>query len=184
MGLIKTIKESFARARALGMQANAELEEAARCRAMTRAEAAELSDEALWACVCFRLAALDEVPAEGPRRVAYTVDAFDREVQNGGLCQYFVNSSRETAPELEAALSQIGAESCRKLFHDFVTENEIDITRLDSFAIDRAEDFAAQNERYPFDDFDEDYYQLYEREPLDALCAAYVRGRLEDFFER
>ena len=43
---------------------------------------------------------LDEVPAEGPRRVAYTVDAFDREVQNGGLCQYFVNSSRETAPEL------------------------------------------------------------------------------------
>ena len=112
MGLIKTIKESFARARALGMQAKAELEEAARCRAMTRAE------------------------------------------------------------------------SCRKLFHDFVTENEIDITRLDSFAIDRAEDFAAQNERYPFDDFDEDYYQLYEREPLDALCAAYVRGRLEDFFER
>ena len=87
MGLIKTIKESFARARALGMQAKAELEEAARCRAMTRAEAAELSDEALWACVCFRLAALDEVPAEGPRRVAYTVDAFDREVQNGGLCQ-------------------------------------------------------------------------------------------------
>ena len=79
MGLIKTIKESFARARALGMQAKAELEEAARCRAMTRAEAAELSDEALWACVCFRLAALDEVPAEGPRRVAYTVDAFDRE---------------------------------------------------------------------------------------------------------
>ena len=62
--------------------------------------------------------------------------------------RYFVNSSRETAPELEAALSQIGAESCRKLFHDFVTENEIDITRLDSFAIDRAEDFAAQNERY------------------------------------
>ena len=184
MGLIKTIKESFARARALGMQAKAELEEAARCRAMTRAVGAERSDEALWACVCFRLAALDEVPAEGPRRVAYTVDAFDREVQNGGLCQYFVNSSRETAPELEAALSQIGAESCRKLFHDFVTENEIDITRLDSFAIDRAEDFAAQNERYPFDDFDEDYYQLYEREPLDALCAAYVRGRLEDFFER
>lgn len=39
MGLIKTIKESFARARALGMQAKAELEEAARCRAMTRAEA-------------------------------------------------------------------------------------------------------------------------------------------------
>lgn len=98
MGLIKTIKKSFARAKAVGMQAKAELEEAARYRSMTRAEAELLPDEALWDCVSFRLCRLEaaQVLAEESlaRRAVYTVDTFDREVQNGGLCQYFVNSSR------------------------------------------------------------------------------------------
>ncbi len=31
------------------------------------------------------------------------------EVNNGGLCQFFVNSSREFAPDLSAALDAIGA---------------------------------------------------------------------------
>ena len=188
MGLIKTIKASFARAKAVGMQAKAELEEAARYRAMTRAEAEQLSDEALWDCVSFRLCQMEaeQVLAEESlaRRAVYTVDAFDREVQNGGLCQYFVNSSRETAPELEEALTQVGAESYRKLFHDFVEENGIDVTQLDSFVIHSMEEFEAQNERYPFDLFDEAYYELYGREPLDALCTAYIRRHLGDFFDR
>lgn len=188
MGLIKTIKKSFARAKAVGMQAKAELEEAARYRSMTRAEAELLPDKALWDCVSFRLCRLEaaQVLAEESlaRRAVYTVDTFDREVQNGGLCQYFVNSSRETAPELEEALSQVGAESFRKLFHNFVTENDIDVTQLDSFVIHSAEEFVAQNERYPFDEFDEAYYELYEREPLDALCTAYIRRHLGDFFDR
>ena len=188
MGLIKTIKESFARAKAVGMQAKAELEEAARYRAMTRAEAEQLSDEELWNCVSFWLCRLEDGKALAEeslaRRAVYTVDTFDREVQNGGLCQYFVNSSRETAPELEEALTQVGAESYRKLFHDFVTENDIDVTQLDSFIIHSTEDFEAQNERYPFDAFDEAYYDLYQREPLDAHCTAYIRRHLGDFFDR
>lgn len=78
----------------------------------------------------------------------------------------------------------MGAESFRKLFHNFVTENDIDVTQLDSFVIHSAEEFVAQNERYPFDEFDEAYYELYEREPLDALCTAYIRRHLGDFFDR
>ena len=187
MGLVKTIKKSFARAKAVGKLAKAELETAARYRSMTKGEAETLSDEALWDCVSFRLSQQDgaQVLAEEslPRRAIYTVECFDREVQNGGLCQYFVNSSRETAPELEEALSQVGAESFRILFHDFVTEHEIDVTQLERFAIHSADQFAAQARRYPFDDFDEAYYQLYEQEPLDGLCAAYVRQHLGDFFE-
>lgn len=83
MGLIKTIKKSFARAKAVGMQAKAELEEAARYRSMTRAEAELLPDEALWDCVSFRLCRLEaaQVLAEESlaRRAVYTVDTFDRE---------------------------------------------------------------------------------------------------------
>lgn len=187
MGLIKTIRASFARAKAVGQLAKEQLETAARYRAMTKEEAGGLSDEALWDCVSFLLNQPDgaQVLSEEslPRRAIYTVECFDREVQNGGLCQYFVNASRETAPELEEALSQVGAESFRTLFHDFITEHDIDVTQLERFAIHSADQFADQARRYPFDDFDEAYYQLYEQEPLDSLCAAYIRRHLGDFFD-
>jgi len=45
-------------------------------------------------------------PAE---RVAYCVDALEREVANGGFEQFFSNSSGDTAMETVAALEEIGA---------------------------------------------------------------------------
>lgn len=189
MGLIKTIKKSFARAKAVGMQAKAELEEAARYRSMTRAEAELLPDEALWDCVSFRLCRLEAapgagggIPGPGGRSIQW-IPLIGRS-RTAGCVSTLSTPAGETAPELEEALSQVGAESFRKLFHNFVTENDIDVTQLDSFVIHSAEEFVAQNERYPFDEFDEAYYELYEREPLDALCTAYIRRHLGDFFDR
>jgi len=42
-------------------------------------------------------------------RVAYCVDALEREVNNGGFEQFFGNSSGDTAAETHAALQAIGA---------------------------------------------------------------------------
>jgi hypothetical protein len=35
--------------------------------------------------------------------------------------------------------------------------------------------------RYPFDKFDDSYYELYENEPLEELLVKYAREHIEDF---
>ena len=115
--------------------------------------------------------------------MVYTLYWYDLEVQNGGLCQYFVNSSRMTAPYLPEALTAVGAEGYRQDFEGFVRENGIDTGDLSSFIIQDAKEFAHQNERYPFDAFDAQFYDRYERSPLNALATAYIRRNLAAFFE-
>ncbi len=44
-----------------------------------------------------------------PERVAYCVDALEREVNNGGFQQFFANSSGDTASDTLAALEALGA---------------------------------------------------------------------------
>jgi len=48
-------------------------------------------------------------------RVAYCVDALEREVNNGGFEQFFGNSSGDTAAETDAALQAIGAAQAASL---------------------------------------------------------------------
>lgn len=118
---------------------------------------------------------------KGAKRVFYIVDYFDMEVQNGGLCQFFVNSSRKVAPEILHSLEIIGAIHYKQILEDFVKENSISLENLDSFVIEDISEYEIQYKRYPFDDFDEEYYALYEEEPLEMILVQYVRKHLEDF---
>ena len=103
------------------------------------------------------------------------------EVQNGGLCQFFVNSSRDVAPYVVESLNEIGAINYKILLSNFVEEHNINLSDLDSFMIEEVEEFEAQTKRYPFDDFDDKYYELYEKEPLEDLLISYAKKHLEDF---
>lgn len=115
------------------------------------------------------------------KRVFYIVNYFDMEVQNGGLCQFFVNSSREIAPYLIECLHEIHAYDYEKLLSDFINTHHISLDALDSFIIDDIDDYENQTERYPFDDFDDAYYDLYEKNPLQDLLCEYIQKHLEDF---
>lgn len=156
-----------------------------RWQSMTCQEARTLAEENLALCLSQRMADWEEQdlpPMPHPRRIAYTVWLFDMEVQNGGLCQYFVNSSRTTAPDLSQALDALGAGAYRALLEDFASQNGIDLGDLSSFVISRTKDYEAQTRRYPFDQFDEAYYVRYETDPLERYLTAYVRQHLEEFF--
>lgn len=118
---------------------------------------------------------------KGAKRVYYIVNYFDMEVQNGGLCQFFVNSSREVAPYILKCLRMIEALSYEKLLREFVEKYDIDLRELESFIVEEIEDYEAQTERYPFDDFDNAYYELYEKEPLEDILLAYAKQNLGDF---
>lgn len=118
---------------------------------------------------------------QGAKRIFYVVNYFDMEIQNGGLCQFFVNSSREVAPYVLNCLSMINAVSYKELLEKFVTENSISLENLDSFIIYDVDEFEEQLGSYPFDEFDDAYYELYEDNPLEELLIKYARKHIDEF---
>ena len=111
-------------------------------------------------------------------RIFYAVNYLEVEVNNGGLCQFFVNASRAVAPLVSEYLGMIGAYEQQKLYDDFIGKYHIDVTDLSSFDIESFEDFTAQYERYPFDEFDDAFYKM---KPLQDYLTKFVRDNIEDF---
>jgi len=122
-----------------------------------------LGDEALYEavlCLCEdAVCDLEDTDLTEPQRLVYSLINFEAEVNNGGLCQFFVNSSSECAPFISAALSAVGSTELKKLFDRFISENNIDVNDLSSFKISDIQEYEAQAERYDFDSFDDEFYK-------------------------
>lgn len=146
---------------------DADLLMAVTMRADSRSNAAEDSE------------ALAALGAE--QRAAYTVALFDMEVMNGGLFQYFSNTSRNSAPYLAEALKAVGAPKMEALFTGFVGRHGIDISGLGGFILVTEEDFDEKYSQYPFEEFDCGFAAVYQAENLEALCAAFVREHIAGF---
>ena len=111
-------------------------------------------------------------------KVFYIASYYEMEVNNGGLCQFFVNSSRMLAPRLLGCLREIGADEHAKLFETFVADNGIDVNGLSSFAVGSYEEYEARCESYPFDDFDDKFYEL---DAITDLLTPYAREHISEF---
>ena len=111
-------------------------------------------------------------------QVFYTVFIYDMEVNNGGLCQFFVNPSREIAPLLTECLDEIGAADHKDLFEAFVRDNGIDLNDLSSFEVSNNAEYMEQTRRFPYDDFDDRFVRL---KSLAELLPAYIREHITDF---
>lgn len=127
---------------------------------------------------------------QGAKRIFYIIDYFNMEIENGGLCQFFVNSSKVVAPYILDSLGEIGASSYMELLEKFVRDNRISLNDLSSFEIEETDEFEDDEsedeyemllERYPFEEFDEAYCELYEEEPLSMLLEKYCKEHIEEF---
>ena len=111
-------------------------------------------------------------------QVFYVTSYYETEVNNGGLCQFFVNSSRIFVPLVADCLDEISAVKHKALFVQFIQDNGIDLNDLSSFMIDSVKDYEAQTRRYPFDDFDNAFFQL---KPIQDLLPSYIRAHISEF---
>ncbi len=93
-------------------------------------------------------------------QIFFVLSIYEMEISNGGLCQFFVNSSRAYAGLIIDFLRELGALEHLKLYQDFVLNNNIDLENLDVFDIDELEEFKDKNDMYPFDEFDDSFYEL------------------------
>jgi len=112
------------------------------------------------------------------RKTVYILSIFDMEIQNGGLCQFFVNSSRSLAPYVEECLETVNAGEHKKLFSEFVADNQIDLEHLESFQCNDFDEYIAQTKRYDFDAFDEAYIEC---APLQDAIVSYIRTNISEF---
>lgn len=95
-------------------------------------------------------------------RVFYVLYTFDLEWCNGGLCQFFSNSSGEFAPYISDYLKIVGAIEHKKLYDDFIKENEINVNDLSFFKIEDLNEYQDIVNAYPFEDFDDEFSDLEE----------------------
>jgi uncharacterized protein DUF4375 len=105
-------------------------------------------------------------------RVVLTVEALQREVNNGGHDQFFVNSSREYAPAIVDALARIG---CPKTCE--VTRNALDalgLDELDEQSIEAAMDAESDERDEELARCDGAYYDS--GEDIDAALFAFVKA--------
>ena len=150
-------------------------------------ELLSLSDEALFEAVYFQNIDIAEAGEDeeneleqfgGARKTVYILSTFDAEVQNGGLCQFFVNSSKAVAPYLCDALELVGAMEHKNLFESFVAENNIDLLNLESFEADSVREYQRQTKRFDFDSFDDKYYDL---PAFQDKIVAYIEDNINEF---
>ncbi len=156
------------------------MKRAKKFRAMTNEQLLAMDDGDLYdavACVCEDAVYEITEPGHSRERInAHVLLKFEMEVNNGGLCQFFVNSSRACAPYVTEALAAIGAWETKALFEGFVSDNGIDLQDLSSFKIASIGEYEAQTKRYDFDAFDDRFYQDHR---FHQLLMAYLRENLE-----
>ena len=187
MGLLGAIKAFFALRKNLAKELEAIREREARYPIMSTDELAALDDEELFEAVNVRtenkVDSFEEL-TEGfhslndSQKVFYALNWLEMEVNNGGLCQFFVNSSRVAAPFVSEYMGVVGADAHKKLFDEFIQKNNINVTELSFFDIEKIEEFEEKAESYPFDDYDEAYYEM---EPLQTYLQKYIREHVVDF---
>ena len=68
-------------------------------------------------------------------------------------------------------------------YSSFVSQNKIDVTQMDSFRIVSIQDYMKQYARFPYEEFDNTFSDIYERENLGNLLISYVRLHGEEVFE-
>ncbi len=137
------------------------------------------SDEELYddiVCFCeYGIFDLDNPDLNAEKKVVFCLEKFEAEVNNGGLCQFFVNSSSVCAPYISQSLESIGALNIKELFDSFVSENGINVNDLSSFKVSSIDEYNLQTQKYDYDSFDDKFYEDME---FHNLFIKYIRENI------
>lgn len=121
----------------------------------------------------------------GPVQQMYVAAILDMEIQNGGLCQFFVNCGTDYAPLTAAALRAVGVEPMAELYEAFLSDNDISMEdaaafEIVNFTMDDMDRYAALAKSYPFDAFDDAYMSLWESLHFEQAMLDYANAHAEE----
>ncbi len=142
-----------------------------KCENMTPEELKEVDDTALGEFLMERFYENWDLSdcKHDAQRVYFVVVNLQYEVANGGLQQFFDNSSNACAPYVSASLAAIGAPEAKALFDRYISQNGIDVQNYDDVDIGNS------------DDFDDEYYEM--MGDIDSLLLQFARDNMNDMME-
>jgi hypothetical protein len=105
-------------------------------------------------------------------RLVLAVEALEREVNNGGYDQFFVNSSREFAPIVVGALQRIGCRKTAKITQNAI--NALGISDLRSDVIEAVICARDEERRAKLNRCDDSYYKS--TEPIAERLFAFIKA--------
>ena len=126
--------------------------------------------------LAFEAALQEKEEPSTAERVVLSVEAIEREVNNGGFNQFFVNSSAEFAPYIVESFRSIGcpktAELCQKAIDLLSVLDIFDVDALESAACDADDELMKR-----FDALDDIYYAGAEEPIAEKLFDFIKRNR-------
>ena len=118
------------------------------------------------------------------RQAIYMIWIFEAEVNNGGYNQFYFNSSRQFYKHLPDALKLVGAakfaDLTKRANETFEKEN-LKITQHQDGTIDG---FSKSYDDNPLNDFDTEFYELYQTENLQQIQVNYIRKNKMEFIDK
>jgi hypothetical protein len=115
------------------------------------------------------------------RQAIYMIWILEAEVNNGGYNQFYFNSSGQFYKHIPNALKLVGASKFADLAErankTFESENE-KITKHQDGTI---EGFSKSYDENPLNDFDTEFYELYQTENLQQIQVEYIRKDKTEF---
>ncbi len=109
------------------------------------------------------------------QRTVYAVYSYEAEVTNGGIMQFFTNSSRAVIPYVSKGLQEIGAAEHKKIFDILISRYEIDTEALATAEGDELDELLEEYGRYPLENFDASYLTI---EPMQENIEEYVKANI------
>ena len=118
------------------------------------------------------------------RKTIYFIWLLEAEVNNGGFNQFYFNPSGQFYNFIPEALLKVNA----KLFAD-LTEKANKVYESENEKITEKQDgtlegFSESYENNPLNSFDDEFYNLYEKEDLMKLQVEYIRENSKEFIEK
>ena len=141
-------------------------------------ELLKLDDMKLYNAIITRIENKNILLLSEEEKITYETMIYNNEINNGGLCQFFTNSSAEVAPYISNNLKILKATEHKKLYDNFIKKNKIDIKKLSKFEITSIEEFEKNLKQYPFNEFDNQFYKL---QPLHIYINQYIKNNIEKF---
>ena len=193
MGLFGKIKELFSAKRYIN-RVMAEMDrQNERYAAMNEEELALLSDDDLCSAALYRIdqviaATLGKPSQADPveamallndsQKTVFVLACWESELAGGGLCQFLTGDCGGLLPYISEMLSRTNAKEHLALLCDFAKANAIDLTRPSPYTAKNEFEYAEQQAKLPFADFNRAYRRL---PSLELFIVNYIRDNLSCF---
>ena len=118
------------------------------------------------------------------RQAIYMIWALEAEVNNGGYNQFYANSSGQFYKHIPDALRLVGANKFADLTERANKTFEMENDKIKKHQDGTIEGFSKSYDDNPLNDFDTEFYELYQIENLQQIQIDYIRNNKKEFTDK